>query len=163
MTTRARVVANELLRLAREDGKALTPLQILKLVYIAHGWMLGLRQRPLISDRIEAWRYGPVIPTLYHRMKAYGAGNVTTTQLGHSFSFEPALDADEQVMLARVYRSYRQMTGIQLSQLTHQPGTPWEITYLSEGQNSQISNDLIAEHYRRLADERGISRLSPDS
>jgi uncharacterized phage-associated protein len=39
MATNARAVANEFIRLAAEDGRTLTPLQIIKLVYIAHGWM----------------------------------------------------------------------------------------------------------------------------
>ena len=73
MTTSARAVANELIELAKQEGRAFTPLQLLKLVYIAHGWMLGLRQKPLIRDRIEAWKYGPVIPALYHDLKRYGA------------------------------------------------------------------------------------------
>src|SRR5437870_2146380 len=38
----SRTVANHFLRLAREKGDFLTPMQVLKLVYIAHGWMLGL-------------------------------------------------------------------------------------------------------------------------
>ena len=36
------------------NGKSFTPMQIMKLVYIAHGWSLGLRQKPLIRERIEA-------------------------------------------------------------------------------------------------------------
>jgi uncharacterized phage-associated protein len=42
---------------AAKEGKTLTPLQLMKLVYIAHGWMLGTYGRPLIKDRIEAWKY----------------------------------------------------------------------------------------------------------
>ena len=37
-------------------------MQVLKLVYYCHAWMLGLYGRPLIRQPIEAWRYGPVVP-----------------------------------------------------------------------------------------------------
>src|SRR5713226_3390078 len=99
MPTRSRVVANELIRLASEDGKSLTPLQIIKLTYIAHGWMLGLYQRPLVVDQIEAWKYGPVIPDLYHAMKDYGSGYVTRPLSGgvsNVFSAAPALNDVEK-------------------------------------------------------------------
>jgi uncharacterized phage-associated protein len=63
MATGAHTVANRFLELAEAEGRSLTPLQLMKLVYIAHGWMLGIHQRPLIKDHIEAWKLGPVIPT----------------------------------------------------------------------------------------------------
>ena len=64
-------VANHFLRLARQQGKSLTPMQLLKLVYIAHGWSLGLYGLPLVRDEIQAWQYGPVIPNLYNRIRNY--------------------------------------------------------------------------------------------
>lgn len=153
MTVSARVVANELIRLAKVQDRSLTPLQLLKMTYIAHGWMLGLLQRPLISNQIQAWKYGPVIPDLYHRLKGYGGGNVTSELGGLSFGVSD-LDATEKHLVAQVYDIYGKMTGVQLSQLTHQPGTPWHTAWETGGQNAIISNDLIAEHYRQLADER---------
>lgn len=155
MPASARAIANEFIRLAKETNRFLTPLQILKLCYIAHGWMLALYQRPLISDKIEAWKYGPVIPELYHSMKNYGSGYVTTP-LTNLFGrpVETSLDSQQTDLLKQVFRLYGDRTGIQLSQITHEPNTPWSITWESEGQNSEISNDLIAEHYRRLINER---------
>jgi uncharacterized phage-associated protein len=42
------------------SGNTLTPLQLLKLAYIAHGWSFPIRKQGLIGERIEAWQYGPV-------------------------------------------------------------------------------------------------------
>jgi antitoxin SocA-like protein len=104
MAVQARVVANEFIRLAEADGRALTPLQVIKLAYIAHGWMLALYQRPLISDSIEAWKYGPVIPTLYHALKKYGAGSVTGT-IGGGFFETKELAALRRAAPWRCWRS----------------------------------------------------------
>jgi len=142
-------VANELIRLAKADNRSFTPLQIIKLTYIAHGWMLHLYGRPLIDDVIEAWRYGPVIPVLYRALKKYGGGSVTDELAG-----EPPLDASAQALVAQVYHAYGTRTGMQLSAMTHQPGTPWHQTWTQVGESSVISNDLIAEHYRQLAAKR---------
>ena len=148
-------VSNYILSLAAKDGKALTPLQIMKLVYIAHGWMLALYQRPLISNRIEAWKYGPVIPDLYHIMKQYGASSVTKPLMPSEDSTgNRNLNAIEQDLVGQVYKLYGNLNGIQLSSLTHQAGTPWEFTWNTRQRNAAISNDLIADHYRRIARER---------
>ena len=46
----ARAVANSLIEKSQEEGNLLTPLQIIKLVYFCHGWMLALYKRPLIKQ-----------------------------------------------------------------------------------------------------------------
>lgn len=69
----ALTAANRILQHAGEQGMSLTPLQLMKLTYMSHGWALGILGRPLFNDRVEAWKYGPVIPTLYHKTKEYGS------------------------------------------------------------------------------------------
>ena len=66
------------------------------------------------------------------------------------------LDPEEKDIIASVFRACGRKTGIQLSSLTHQPGTPWHDTWTPELRGATIPNDLIAEHYRRIARERGI-------
>ena len=150
MATSAHVVANEFLRLAQERRTALTPLQLMKLVYIAHGWMLGLRHRPLITNRIEAWRYGPVIPDLYSLTKKFGSGAVVGDLAPWFMTRAPRLDAEEKDLTQQVFDIYGDLSGIQLSAMTHKQGTPWAQTYRPDVWNIPISNDIIAEHYRQL-------------
>ncbi len=57
-------VADELLRLAKRSGISLSPMKLMKLVYIAQGWHLAIKDAVLFGNRIEAWKYGPVIPDL---------------------------------------------------------------------------------------------------
>src|SRR6516164_9635188 len=75
-TIDARAVANYLLSKADVDQKKLDPLQLQKLVYIAHGWHLGLLNRPLFAQRVEAWPYGPVIEDVYHAFKRFGQNGI---------------------------------------------------------------------------------------
>ena len=64
-------IANKLIEIAESDGKFLTPMKLLKLAYICHGWMLALHDRPLIFDEIHAWKYGPIIPKLYQKIQKH--------------------------------------------------------------------------------------------
>lgn len=148
----SRTVANRFLRLAKAEGKGLTPMQVLKLVYIAHGWSLGIQGRALIDHPVQAWQYGPVIPQLYRAMKGYGGGFVTEN-LAEPETPEH-LDARATQLIDDVYRLYGHLTGIQLSRITHADNTPWSLTYRPDAQGEVIPPDLIADHYRRLAAER---------
>ena len=67
-----KAIANYFLDLARAQEKALTPLKIQKLVYFANGWHLAIKGVPLINEQVEAWRFGPVIPSLYTHFERMG-------------------------------------------------------------------------------------------
>lgn len=149
----ARIVANRFLELARERGDSLTPMQLLKLVYIAHGWMLGLTKRPLIDQKVEAWQYGPVIRDLYNSTRQYGGNKISDLIPGFVRPLEPAQDG----MVKQVYDLYGDLNGIALSNITHMPDTPWANTYRPGTFGRVIDNDIIAEHYRRLKAERATA------
>src|SRR5690606_31455479 len=76
-------VADDILRVAKAQGRALTPLQLMKLTYIAHGYALGSGVGDLFNSRIEAWKYGPVIPDLYHATKSYGRDPIPFDRIGN--------------------------------------------------------------------------------
>ena len=154
MATSAPTVANRFLELAKDRGKTLTPLQLMKLVYIAHGWMLGLHSRPLITDNIEAWKFGPVIPRLYSCVKEFGSAPVQGPLKERWFSHPNPLDDTEEDVIQQTFEVYGGLSGIRLSALTHQKGTPWAKTWSPNSWATQIPNDLISEHYTQLAHAR---------
>lgn len=132
-----------------QDERPLTPLQVVKLTYLCHGWMLGLYHQPLSAQPAEAWQYGPVIPDVYHEVKVHGRKPITTP-----IDFPKAeLDFIESDLVQQVYRAYEDFSGIQLSQITHEPGTPWHRIWHEHGRNTIIPNSLIEEHYAGLAAE----------
>ena len=44
----------------------MTVLRLLKFCYIAHGFKLAIFEEPFSSEPVEAWKYGPVFPTVYN-------------------------------------------------------------------------------------------------
>ena len=147
MSHDARNVADALIERASQNGRPLTPMQIIKLVYISHGWMLGLYDRPLITQPVEAWKYGPVVNDVYQTFKAYGGSHVQDT-IGSDREVFDAIEAD---LLDQVESKYGGLSGIALSRMTHAPGTPWYTIWNMDGQNAVIPNDLIEEHYAQKA------------
>lgn len=146
-------IANYFFEKASREGRALTPMQLLKLVYIAHGWYLGYFKRPLISETVQAWKYGPVIKSLYDRMRHYGSSAVREPLQTGPFGWvrESVIDPETAGLLDSVWQSYSRFSGVQLSAMTHQPGTPWHEAWHRLGGHAryfaEITDDLIQRHY----------------
>jgi uncharacterized phage-associated protein len=140
-------VANEILDKADASGMPLSPLKLMKLAYIGQGWALGITGRPLFEDRIEAWKYGPVIPELYRATKKYGSGTVTERLLAPRAD---RIDAELDGLLASVLEKYGQLSGVALSNLTHRPGSPWSQVWNENIMHNEIPRPLIRAHYEKL-------------
>lgn len=125
MQYQAVAVANALIELARAEGRALDPMQLQKLVYFAQGWHLGLTGEPLIREEIQAWDYGPVIPSLYKELKQYGSGKVTDFIGDVRFERPTVTDKHTRRFLQKIWSVYGKLNGLQLSDMTHRPDTPW--------------------------------------
>lgn len=126
----------------------ITPMKLVKLVYISHGWYLGITGNALLDENPEAWKYGPVIPTIYHYFKSFGRDPI---KLSH-FPNDPDVIIDDGIreFLDAVWSVYGRFTAVELSAKTHEVGTPWHITW----------NEILASKNGRFA---MISSQIPDS
>ena len=151
--------------LLSRPGAALTPLHVIKLVYISHGYVLARHGVPLIHDRIEAWTYGPVIPVLYHALRRFGRHAVPSLyycgtrladeRMGRREEFFREVIKDKiRKAIDDVYDEYGRMPGKRLIELTHGEGTPWRRHFKKHGGGIEIPDSTILEHYRKLADAR---------
>lgn len=141
-------IANRFIQLAREDGKTLTIMQILKLVYIAHGWHLGLCHEPLISDEVQAWQYGPVVPKLYQALRHYRTRPVEREIPARKSG---VLNPSAEDIIRQVYKLYGRLPGPALSRITHVSGSPWTQVYEPGSFGTVIPDDLIEDYYAGLA------------
>ena len=138
----ARSIANWFIQRAAKDGRSLSIMSILKLVYIAHGWRLEMKGEPLFPNRIEAWRYGPVIPDVYYEFRRQG---INPRELASNYPL-PHDPADVK-FLEQIYDIYGHMSPMRLSDLTHVVGGPWHSATESYGNYAPISDELIQAHY----------------
>lgn len=150
----ATLVANRFLALAAAAGRPLTPLQLIKLTYLAYAWNLELRGKKLFQEQPQAWQYGPVIPSLYHKVKSFRDQPIIGYLPLDWFTSGDTLTADEQLLIDQVFQSYGAYSGIQLSSMTHQPGAPWYQVWHSFGRNAPIPDELIKSHYDEIRRNR---------
>lgn len=160
---RPEAIANRFLDLAGEQG--LTQLQIQKLVYIAHGWNLAVSGEPLTSVEPEAWDRGPVYRDLRNKISHIGSKRLTRkihenddnpfavfASENRGREIVANLNNTEEKIVSLVWNRYGHLHGFTLSDLTHEPDTPWHEVYHSRGRNAAIPNTVIERHYSDLAE-----------
>ncbi len=145
----SRKIASYVVSTGRQKGCHYTPLQVIKLTYLCHGWMLGLYGSPISLHPVEAWKYGPVIPAIYEQVRVYGRNHVKELE-GYSVSGHD-LDEFQTNLIGQVLEVYKEYSGVELSALTHRKGTPWHEIYHSKGVNHIIPDELIRSHFAELA------------
>ena len=162
----SKAIANYFLDKAEEDGENLTPLKLIKLVYISHGWHLGFFKKPLIQEYVEAWEYGPVIADLYHSLKHYGAAKITdhlSTIVEKRNKLKRVVptveDYDTESFLDTIWEVYKENTAFSLSDSTHEDGSPWDTVVKrkkAEGDpklNPIITDPEIQDYYEKKINE----------
>lgn len=124
MAVTADQVADYLISLASSGAEEdfLSPMRLQKLLYYVQGWWLGFSERPMFEEDFEAWAHGPVIPSIYRRFKALGAGSITPDRI----ITDPNLLAEESKdFINGVWEEYKQFSAIKLREMTHSE-SPWK-------------------------------------
>lgn len=142
----ARQIANWFILRADKDGRKLSIMQLLKLVYITHGWHLEMRGSPLFPNKIEAWRHGPVIPDVYHAFRDQGVEVEKPIDCHKIANFS----AEYERLFEQIYKIYGSKDAFTLSEMTHVAGGPWDLATKTRGWFAHISDDMILEHYQQL-------------
>lgn len=158
-------VANELIDLSGGPNEgALTQLKLMKLVYLSYGYGLALLDgaHPMFDDEVdevEAWKYGPVIPSVQSAFCSFRANPITkygTICVGAGYDdkdyIEPHLsdsDAEIRKVIKFVWNNYGKVDTWQLVEWLHSPGSPWGLTY-RVGTKIKIPKDLIKRYFTLL-------------
>jgi len=145
--------------LQRKD-REFTLLQLIKICYLSYGWCLAIYKEKLFFERIEAWRYGPVIPELYYALKHF-RGEILPPRCIESLVMNdngvPKLPDKIKKLIDEVVSFYGDLSGVQLSTLTHQKGSPWHKTYRGIGRTwTRIPDQTIYAHFNKLK-ERNLN------
>jgi len=162
-----KAIANYFLDLADRENRSLSPMKLQKLIYYANGWMLALKAKPLLNEQIEAWRFGPVISSIYHEFRSFG--NQPITERASSLEYgeatgggfdvnvvSPSID-DEPVeaeytknLLDKVWEIYGGYSAVQLSNMTHAEGSPWHHVFQKWDGSLPRGTDIPVETIREF-------------
>lgn len=136
-------VANYFIDKAKFEHRGLHPMQIVKMVYIANGWHLGYFDEPLISDKIEAWDFGPNIPKLYGKVLYMGGGMSDRLSEGFGGFFAKDFDDNQKKLLDTVYVNHCTFSGLQLAVMA--ADSAWKATTV----NTEMDMEAIKAIYKQ--------------
>jgi len=155
----ARSVSNYFLDQAERHGREVSIMTLLKLLYFAHAWHIVKYGRPLIAQPFEAWKGGPVSRVVYEQYKGYGSRRIDKLAMVFdpiSCRFVAAkcnFSSDTAKLLHDIFRYYSHYHPFKLSDLTHEPGGPWDVVWRRAEKHAVpgmvIPNDLIKDWFER--------------
>ncbi len=124
----------------------ITNLEINKILYLAHMVLLGRSNgaQPLVFENFQAWDYGPVLPTVYHRAKAYGNAPVQNVFVAFP-SVAPGAEAD---IIAEAMDSLKDKDPGELIAITHWNRGAWAKHYRPGASGIMIPNQGILAEYK---------------
>jgi len=147
MTT-ALAVANEFIRLSVQKQQTISNMKLQKLVYFAQGFYAALNDgTALFEDNFEAWKYGPVIPELYHMFKVYFAGPIPES---HPFQTKSDLTDDQSKVVRWVFENLGGLSAMRLSDISHKPGSPWDKVYSGALAERFIPIGTMTEYFQQF-------------
>lgn len=142
MANTALDIANKILAKASifEYDEPISNMKLQKLLYYQQGFHLAYFEAPLFDEEIEAWMYGPVVPSVYNHFKEYK--NRGIEYKGDVIELSP----EEEALFNEVYKIYGSYSAIGLMDMTHDE-TPWKST--NPGVGSIITKDKLKSFFKK--------------
>lgn len=116
-----------------------TQLKLQKLVYLCFAEYLCDTDKKLFTDSIYAFKYGPVVDSVYKKYKDYGYTLIDSDSLDIDSKNILEMPSKSRILFAedgtekiisidRTLKKYGNLSASDLVQLTHQDNTPWSKT-----------------------------------
>ena len=142
-------VASYILAKLKESGREVTHMKLEKLLYYCQAWSTVWDEKALFEERIEAWINGPVVPSVYSRLR--GEFVVRPEQLGGADA--TCLTTEQRATVDKVLDFYGEKDPQWLSDLTHAE-RPWRDAREGLLPNERGGNEIplasLAEYYGSL-------------
>ncbi len=144
-------IADYFIRRGRVDGRCFSAHKMTHIVYLASAWYYAIFSEALVDDEVRAWRYCPVLPKLYYKIKHIGHNDMISTIHKKHISFTTS----EKVVLNKIYDIYKDWAGEKLSALISCKGSPWDKHKSSK--TDVIEWETIRKYYLKTVRSAGMT------
>lgn len=141
MTYSALDIANKILAqpLDRDGVEYISNMKLQKLLYYQQGFHLAFFGTPLFDEEIEAWQYGPVVPSVYSHYASNGRRGIEPDA-----EYVIGLSEDEETLFVKVFEIYGDYSASGLMNMSHNE-TPWRTT--PTGMGNIIEKSKLLEFF----------------
>lgn len=123
-----------------DRGRPISNLQLQKILYYVQAAFL-IDGEKLFSDKISAWKYGPVVEDVYRYFKKYVNGPITERI---EFADAAQIDDNDRITIDAVVRAKSVYSAFDLVSATHRE-EPWRIAVLNN--RTYIEENDITEYF----------------
>ncbi len=120
-----------------KEREGITNLKLQKILYFAQAYFVAKVGKTLFKEKIEAWEYGPVVPTVYHEYKKYSNKPIV---LENDIS---TVDIADKKNLDKVWENFGGYSARRLVDMTH-AHKPWKEA------SGEITIKSLADYYAPL-------------
>jgi uncharacterized phage-associated protein len=121
-------IANYFLWRAWGENIQITPMKLIRLIYIAYGWNLAINNKKLFQEDIQDGKHGPLIASIYHEFKRFGNQPISKDNYAADFNIEtgellsvpivPSDDYDTLKVLNAEWEIYKHKNSQELQTIT---------------------------------------------
>lgn len=110
------------------------------MLYYEQGFHLACFGTPLFEEDIEAWQYGPVVPSVYEYYKQYGSEGLEPDE-----TTDMVLNDEEMSIFNQVFEMFNKFSAIGLMNMTHAE-RPW-ISVGTPSRGKIISKQVLKDYF----------------
>lgn len=121
----ARKIADYVITYYDKTDWVISNLKLQKVLYFLQAQYLVSTGNKLFEDEIEAWDFGPVVPSVYHEYKIFGSACIP----GFNKKM-PCIASDDKVIVDTMLERLRNLSSTYLTQVTIRQN-PWMRNYSS--------------------------------
>ncbi len=151
MTYSPTMVANNILSRAFAEKSYVSPMKLQKILYFVASEYQKATKRPLLEEPFSTWAYGPVVYSVYDEFRSFSRGNINRyarDARGDAFVINESQDIELKVALDRVWNKTKNMSAVQLSEITHLQDSAWDRAFQND-KSVLESEDIASDHTYR--------------
>lgn len=165
-------VANYIIEYCNEQGFEINNLRLQKLLYFVNVRNIIENGVPLFSETMEKWKFGPVVPRVYHEYKRFGAFKISKENIvkqliefdKNPFSqlFDGSIkeynqsDVEDPQLIEDTVNKLQKYGSFDLVYLSHKH-TPWkkeEYRIMKGIQGIEYSTEELQEYFNNNPEEK---------
>lgn len=150
-------IARYVINYCNNNNKHISNLKLQKILYFIQAGFYMNKGSECFEEEIEAWKYGPVIPEVYHEFKQYGSTSIPYISEYLDFSEgifnckkvtydDDIIDDSDKVLINQLIDECNKYTASQLVDITHKQD-PWLESY-EDGMNNVIDKLSLQKYFR---------------
>lgn len=138
-------IARYIIERCKETNRQISNLKLQKILYFVQAEFLVAKNEPCFEEPIEAWDFGPVVPSVYYEYRMFGGAEIP--RIGSS-NVKGIISPSDRKILNGIIDACSEYSASALVEITHNQ-TPWKMAHEFGSYNSVITPESIKDYFKK--------------